>query len=472
MAWFGRRTPRYTLALALLLVARSAHSQSVSITTDELVGRIGKLADSLAKTDALSGVILLAKDGRTVFEHAHGFADRDAKQANSIATTFNLSSIGKRFTQVAIDQLQASGKLNLDSTIASVWPDYPNREVARQVTIRQLLEHRSGIGGNIFQQLPTLRRNSDYLPLFVNEPLHFAPGTREEYSNAGYVVLGEIVARVSGEDYYEYVRKHVFDPAAMTSAGFYARDSLPSFAARGYTKRAQAGAEASPDAPLVRADDVQPRRGSAAGGSYASARDLLKFVLAHRSGGLGVPVDSRREIIAGGSPGSNGVVAEGLPGGYDLIVLENLDPPAADAIVTPVMSWLGIPGPPAGQRVMAGGAARPIPSVATKLPDTPVGRVAADYLRAYNSGDAESVRRFLETEAVSDSTRPTATRVERYKSFFVANGRLVPVSVDAATTTSLRISVNAARGGSISMTFEVEATGSNRLTSLQLEVSR
>lgn len=463
---------RCSLALALLLAARTAHSQSVSITTDELVGRLGKLADSLARDDALSGVIVLAKKGRPVFEHAYGFADRDAKQANTIGTAFNLSSIGKRFTQVAIDQLQASGKLSLDSTIASAWPDYPNREVARQVTIRQLLEHRSGIGGDIFQQLPTLRRNSDYLPLFVNEPLRFAPGTREEYSNAGYVVLGEIVARVSGEDYYEYIRKHVFDPAAMTSAGFYARDSLPPIAAHGYTRKARADAPASSGAPLARADDLQPRRGSAAGGSYASAPDLLKFVLAHRNGGFGLPVDSRREIIAGGSPGSNGVIAEGLPGGYDLIVLENLDPPAADAIVTPVMSWLGVAGPPARPRIMAGGAPRTVAGVEATLPNTPVGRVAADYLRAYNSGDVENVRRFFEAEAVSDSTRPTAARVERYKTFFADNGRLELVSIDAATTTSISVSVNAARGGSISMTFEVEATGPNRLTSLQLRVSR
>jgi CubicO group peptidase (beta-lactamase class C family) len=472
MTLLGCRARRFGLALALPLVARTAHAQAARITTDELLARLGTLADSLARTDALSGVILLAKDGRPVFEHAYGFADRDAKQANSIGTSFNLSSIGKRFTQVAIDQLQASGKLNLDSTIASAWPDYPNRDVARQVTIRQLLEHRSGIGGNIFQQLPTLRRNSDYLPLFVNEPLHFAPGTREEYSNAGYVVLGEIVARASGEDYYEYVRRHVFDPAAMTSAGFFARDSLPALAAHGYTRKVRDGAASSPSAPLARAEELQPRRGSAAGGSYASARDLLKFVLAHRNGGLGLPVDSRREIIAGGSPGSNGVVAEGLPGGYDLIVLENLDPPAADAIVAPVMSWLGAAGPPAGQRIMAGGAARLIAGVAAKLPNTPAGRVAADYLRAYNSGDAETVRRFFEAEAVSDSARPTAARVERYKTFFADNGRLDLVSVDAATPTSLSVSVNAARGGSISMTFEVEATGSNRLTSLQLSVSR
>jgi D-alanyl-D-alanine carboxypeptidase len=466
--WIRRRG----IALALVLLASSGQAQAPKVTTGELLARLGRLADSLAKRDALSGVILLAKDGKPVFEHAYGFADREARHANETGTAFNVSSIGKRFTQVAIGQLEAAGKLRLDSTIASVWADYPNRAVARAVTIRQLLDHRSGIGGDIFQRLPTLRRNSDYLPLFVADSLHFAPGTREEYSNAGYVVLGEIVSRASSENYYEYVRRHVLEPAAMSHSGFFARDSLPAFAAIGYTRETHAGAGASPNARLGSAESMQPLRGSAAGGAYASASDLLKFILANREGRLGLPVDERRSIIAGGSPGSNGVIAEGLPGGYDLIVLENLDPPAADAILTPVMTWLGAAGPGEGKRIAAGGGSRPVAGAPTKLPDTPAGRIAGDYLRAFNTGEPDTVRRFFETEAVSDSTRPTAVRVERYKSIYADIGRLELVSVDSAAPASLTITVSSERRHSMSMTFEVERTGANRLTSLRLNLSR
>jgi CubicO group peptidase (beta-lactamase class C family) len=450
-----------------LSVASLANAQAPKIGTDELLARLTTLADSLATRDALSGVILVAKDGQPIFEHAYGLADRESRRANTVGTSFNVSSIGKRFTQVAIGQLEAAGKVHLDSTIASVWPDYPNHDVARTVTIRELLEHRSGVGGNIFQRFATLRSNSDYLPLFANEPLHFAPGTREEYSNAGYVVLGEIVARASGESYYSYIQKLVFDPAAMTSSGYFARDSLPSFAAIGYTRQRAGGGDASPTAPLLRAESMQPNRGSAAGGAYSSARDLLKFILANRAGTLGLPVDLRRSIVAGGSPGSNGVVAEGLPGGYDLIVLENLDPPAADAIVQPVMSWLGAAGPGPARRNAAAGA-----TGAAKLPDSPVGRIAAHYLRAYNSGESDSVRRFFDTEAVSDSTRPTALRVERYKAIYADNGKLELATVDEATPTSLTVTVNGAQGHSMSMTFTVEPAEPHRLASLQLNISR
>jgi D-alanyl-D-alanine carboxypeptidase len=463
-----RRHARLFGSIAIALSGASlASAQAPKIGTEELLARLTTLADSLAKRDALSGVILLTKDGQPIFEHAYGFADRETRRANTVVTSFNISSIGKRFTQVALGQLEAAGKVHLDSTIASVWPDYPNREVARAVTIRELLEHRSGIRGNIFQRFSTLRSNSDYLPLFVNEPLHFAPGTREEYSNAGYVVLGEIVARASGESYYEYVRRHVFEPAAMGSSGYFARDSLPPFAAIGYTRQRAGGGDASRTAPLARAESIQPSRGSAAGGAYSSARDLLKFTLANRAGTLGLPVDLRRAIVAGGSPGSNGVVAEGLPGGYDLIVLENLDPPAADAIVQPIMSWLGAGGPGPARRIAAAGAGG-----TAKLPDSPVGRIAAHYLRAYNSGKPDSVRRFFDTEAVSDSTRPTALRVERYKTIFADNGRLELAEVDEATPTSLTVTVNGAQGHSMSMTFTIEPAEPHRLASLQLNISR
>ena len=472
-----RSALRTVLALVLaafLALGERAFAQSAPsapIAPDALLSRLSSLADSLANRDELSGVILLSKDGAPVFEHAYGFADRTSHRANAIETSFNLSSIGKRFTQVAIAQLVAAGKLNLDSTIASVWPDYPNPEVARQVTIRQLLQHRSGIGGDIFANPSQSRTNHDYLPLFVHGPLRFPPGTRQEYSNAGYIVLGEIIARVSHEDYYAYVRRHIFDPAAMNGAGFFARDSLPSFAAIGYTRKAKAESP-TPDAPLVSAADVQPRRGSAAGGSYASARDLLKFLRANRAGAFGIPVDQERSVIAGGSPGSNGVIAEGLPGGYDLIVLENLDPPAADAIVTPVMTWLGASPPGPEKRIAAGEPSKAVTRATVVLPNTRAGTVVSDYLHAYNSGDSAKMTEFFDAEAVSDATRPTAARVDTYRRIYADNGALEIASVDGSTPTSLTITVSAAKGQTLSMSFEIEPGANGKLKRLAVDMSR
>jgi CubicO group peptidase (beta-lactamase class C family) len=436
-----------------------------------LVSRLATLADSLASANALSGVVLLAKNGVPVFQHAYGLADRERHRANTVNTAFNLSSIGKRFTQVAVAQLVASGRLHLDSTIASVWPDYPNPEVARQVTIRELLDHRSGIAGDVFRNPESSRSNRDYLALFVHDPLKFPPGTREEYSNAGYIVLGEIIARVSHEDYYEYIRTHVFAPAKMSRAGFYAKDSLPNFAALGYT-RGQGDGDDDARAPLRPSDSEQPRRGSAGGGSYATAGDLLDFMRSYREGRLGVSGDGGRALIAGGSPGSNGVVAEGLPGGYDLIVLENFDPPAADAVVSPVLRWLGATPPAGAHMVRAGGGSRAVPGAEPKLPDTPVGRIAADYLRAYNSGDTAAMAHFFDSEAVPDAGRPTSKRVDTYKKIFGDNGRLDVVSASDATPTSLRVTTRGTQGSTLVLTFTVESAAPSRLQSLQVDLER
>jgi CubicO group peptidase (beta-lactamase class C family) len=313
------------------------------ISQAELVRRLTTSLDSLTKAGQFSGVAVLAKNGVPVFQRAYGMADRERHVANNLETAFNLGSINKVFTQIAILQLRAAGKLDLDSTLATYWPDYPNKAVASRITIRQLLRHTSGIGGNIFDPPAGGKRNdirtlNDYLPLFVNQPLAFEPGTKNAYSNAGYVVLGLLVERLSGEDYYAYVRKHIFEPATMTHTGSFAVDSLPANTAIGYTR----GDEDAPmTAPLRRNSRDLPGRGSSAGGGYSTTEDLVKFVQALREHRIpnGPPPGLG---IAGGSGGMNAVVEGDLPGGYDLIVLANLDPPAAERVSQMTRAWLGV----------------------------------------------------------------------------------------------------------------------------------
>lgn len=295
---------------------------------------LGPTVDSLAAAQNFSGVVLIARNGTAVVEKSYGMADREARRANNIETAFNVGSINKFFTQIAIRQLN----LNVDSTLGHYWPDYPNAAV-RRVTIRQLLEHRSGIGGNIFAapaggNRSDLRKLTDFLPLFVNEPMQFEPGSQQRYSNAGYLVLGLLVERVSGESYYDYVRKHIYEPAGLARTAHFAVDSLPENTAIGYTTgervgAARTGGEAAPNSVLRRNSDLLPGRGSSAGGGYSTARDLMRLLNALRDGKIpGGP--SLGFAIAGGAPGLNAVVETDLPGGYDVIVLANLDPPSAE----------------------------------------------------------------------------------------------------------------------------------------------
>ena len=328
-------------SLRCLVIATLVGAAPAVAQTPDVVARLSKTLDSLVAVGEFSGAVLLAKDGAPVFERAYGLADREAHTPNNIETAFNLGSINKFFTQIAIRQLADAGKLDVDSTLARAWPDYPNQDVARRVTIRQLLQHRSGVGGNIFAAPPgktrgDTRRLADYLPLFVNEPLQFEPGTNQRYSNAGYIVLGLLVERLSGEDYYEYVRRHIYEPAGMTRTASWTVDSLPPNTAKGYTRGAQ---DAPPSTPLGPNTALLPGRGSSAGGGYSTAHDLLRLLHALRAGTIpsGPPAGVG---IAGGAPGLNAAVEGDLPGGYDVIVLANLDPPAAEKVTRIVRGWL------------------------------------------------------------------------------------------------------------------------------------
>lgn len=335
-----------SVSLAAPLAAQQptapAQNRPAPIAETELVNRLTKSVDSLVRLGQFSGVVVLAKNGVPVYQTANGFADREHSIPNNLQTAFNLGSINKVFTQIAILQLYAAGKLHPDSTLAKYWPDYPNQDVARRVTIRQLMRHTSGIGGNIFAPPKSGNRHDvrtlqDYLPLFVNEPLQFEPGSKNAYSNAGYVVLGLLIERLSGQDYYSYVRDHIFAPAGMTRTGSFPPDSLPPNTAIGYTR---GGEGAPPDAPLHPNTAELPGRGSSAGGGYSTAEDLLKFLAALRQRRVsnGLPAGMG---VAGGAPGINAVVEGDLPGGYDLIVLANLDPPAAQRVARLTRGWLG-----------------------------------------------------------------------------------------------------------------------------------
>jgi CubicO group peptidase (beta-lactamase class C family) len=332
------------LSFALLgALAIPAVAQGPVPDEAELARRLDAALDSLDQAGSFSGVVMLGRNGLPVYQHAVGFEDREAGRRNEPGTRFNLGSINKAFTATAIRQLAAEGKIALDSPLVRAWPDYPNAEVARKVTIRQLLQHRSGIGGNIFSTpadgtRSDLRHNNDFLQLFVTEPLQFEPGTGQRYSNAGYVVLGMLVERLSGEDYYDYVHRHIYQPAGMMATAHTPLADLAPGTAIGYT-RGDPEAPA-PDGALSRNTSVLPGRGSAAGGGYSTATDLLRYVQALRESRIpgGTPPGIG---IAGGAPGTNAILEGDLPGGYDLVVLANLDPPAAESLARAVRGWLG-----------------------------------------------------------------------------------------------------------------------------------
>ncbi len=289
------------------------------LTPEQIATAIGDYGQKLVDTDHFSGVVLVTKGGTTLLSRAWGMANETER--NTLDTKFNIGSINKTFTNEAIEQLAAAGKLSLDDTIRRHLPDYPST-VADHITIRQLLDHRSGLGdifGPKYIAAPPsrLRELSDFLRLFVDEPLQFEPGTSQRYSNAGYIVLGLIIERLSGETYREYVRRHIFEPAGMKETGFWAIDEKVAHRATGYTMR-------GPEGPLTKRipnEATLPGRPSSAGGAYATAGDLLRFF--QWLGDAGV-------AVGGGAPGLNAAVEAN--GTWTVIALSNYDPPSAEAL--------------------------------------------------------------------------------------------------------------------------------------------
>jgi CubicO group peptidase (beta-lactamase class C family) len=303
----------------------------------ELVEASEAFVDSLVKADEFSGVLLLSKDGKPFLEKAYGYVDRDRKIPTRTDTKFNIGSINKTFTTIAIHQLASAGKLSLDDTIGKYLPEYPNKEAARKVTIQQLLDMTSGLGdffGDRYEATPKekIKTIRDYLPLFADKPLEFEPGTSRRYSNGGFIVLGAIIERVSGTDYYAYVRDHIFKPAGMTETESYEKDKEVPNRALGYTK-GSGGAWQSNYGTL-------PGRGSSAGGGYSTVEDLLKYTIALKNGILYHPRAGGGLGIAGGAPGLNAALDWDPRNGYAIIVLSNFDPPAAERVARQIRAWL------------------------------------------------------------------------------------------------------------------------------------
>jgi CubicO group peptidase (beta-lactamase class C family) len=325
--------------------ANRDHKNERKMTDVEVAAALARYLDGQAAADEFSGNVLLAKDGKPLLRRAYGMADQGLRVANDLATKFDVGSLSKLFTKTAVMQLVEQGKLALDDTIARRLPDYPNKQVAAKVTVGQLLDFRSGLGDVFTPEFAAaakdrFRTPRDFFALFADQPLRFAPGTKESYSNAGYIVLGAIVEAVSGQSYDDYVREHIFQPAGMTDTANYELDVPVPNRAIGYTRESPRGP--APGGGRRNNLFLTLFKGSPAGGGYSTVDDLLRFDAALRSGIL---FKDGHKIVglgaAGGTGGCNALL-EQMDQGYTLVVLSNYDPPVAEKLGQTVRGWLGM----------------------------------------------------------------------------------------------------------------------------------
>jgi CubicO group peptidase (beta-lactamase class C family) len=263
-------------------------------TDRERVERLRSVLRTLSDAEAFSGVVLLARADSVLFGIAYGPEDAENDRPNQMDTRFQLGSITKSFTAVAVAQLAEAGKLSFDDPLTTYFPHFPVTG-AERVLIRHLLSHTSGVADNIrvcdrVKDCPTHPRTIDdyvrQVELAQEETLLFRPGTAWNYSNSNFDLLGKIVELVSGEPYHEYIQTHIFRPAGMTGAGLFRPGELPSRLAVPYDREFVRGA-----VRLLphRFDAAQIDLGSPDGGAYATAADLLRFARALQAGKLVQP---------------------------------------------------------------------------------------------------------------------------------------------------------------------------------------
>jgi D-alanyl-D-alanine carboxypeptidase len=343
------------LALTLSLLATAAVSAAAQATDQNALAEVDNWIRARAAADSFSGAVLVAKNGVPILRAGYGLADRERRTPVTPETKFNLGSIDKLITRIAIWQLVASGKLDLDAPIGRYLPDYPNAAVRDRVTTRHLYEMKSGIGnfmGDAYlQRHDRIRTVDDYLELFVNEAPQFEPGSAMLYSNGGYVILGKLIERLSGKSYYEYVLANITGPVGMASTRHYLLDEDVPSRATGYT---------ATKGPLQPNTYSLAGRGSPAGGGYSTVDDFLKLDAALRSARLLPaafdsilgPSFARGETVSygGGGPGTNTQYASWADG-TTLIVFSNRDPSAGTQVAQHIATALGksIPG---GTRVL------------------------------------------------------------------------------------------------------------------------
>lgn len=304
----------------------------------------------------ISGVALVARDGHELYAHAYGLANRATHTKNRLDTQFNLASVGKMFTGVAVAQLVERGRLRFSDPVGRYIPGLPRR-IGRQVTIGELLDHTSGLGDYFADpgydtRRTRLRTLSAYLPLIEREQLAFTPGTRFSYSNSGFILAGLVVEHVSGEAFPAYLRQHVWGPAGMrhtTCSGGPRPGRAIGYTDYGTTNTA-----------------TLPPNGTSAGGCYSTVGDLLRFanaLLRHRlldaattrlvtsshvdapGGGYGYGFGIRGGTLwhNGGAPGVATEVDIDPRTGLVAIVLQNRDPTQLRRTMTAVRRALRMP---------------------------------------------------------------------------------------------------------------------------------
>jgi CubicO group peptidase (beta-lactamase class C family) len=204
--------------IVLMGLSSSGLAESTQTSDRDLATAINEALEKTFKRDDPGAAVIVVKDGKTIFRKGYGLANLELGVPVEPDMVFRLGSITKQFTAVAILMLADQGKLSLDDDLTKFLPDYPTK--GQRITIEQLLTHTSGIKNytSLPEWLAVWRKDltvKEIIDLFKDQPMDFAPGEKWSYSNSGYILLGAIIEKVSGQTYQEFIEKNIFTPLGM-----------------------------------------------------------------------------------------------------------------------------------------------------------------------------------------------------------------------------------------------------------------
>jgi CubicO group peptidase (beta-lactamase class C family) len=260
-----------TKRILILVLAASWLAFSTRLYAQDNLPRMEQVVQSYVSDKQFMGSVLVARGGTTVFDKGYGFANLEWNIPNTPTTKFRLGSITKQFTAASILLLEERGKLKTDDPVKKYIPDAP--AAWDKVTIYNLLTHTSGIAN--FTSFPDYASTETapttpekLVARFRDKPLEFQPGEKWNYSNSGYVLLGYLIEKISGQTYEQFVQQNIFSPLGMKDSGYDSHRTVMQRRATGYTP--------SDNGP-VNAGYIDMSIPFSAGALYSTTEDLLRW---------------------------------------------------------------------------------------------------------------------------------------------------------------------------------------------------
>jgi CubicO group peptidase (beta-lactamase class C family) len=289
---FRLRSLRIAFHTSILCSVLAIAATSTSGQTDrtKLFGQEDAYISAEAATHFFRGAVLVGIDEKIVFEKAYGLADEEWGANNTVHTKFRIGSLSKQFTAACILLLQERGRLSVRDPISR----YLGLPAAWQaITVHQLLTHTSGIPNYTSSpEFAKIRRTGatpqQMIELVADKPLDFKPGTKWSYSNTGYILLGMIIEKASGQAYNDFLKKNILGPLGMTSSGYDRATDVVKERASGYQIR---------DGRIENADFIDMSVPYAAGDIYSTVEDMYRWNEALAENGKLLSADSLKQMF-------------------------------------------------------------------------------------------------------------------------------------------------------------------------------